>query len=845
MAQWNRAILGWPIGMLLLGSSIACLAFAGRWYVYEDRTVVMVPTRGLDHPMPPWTYDDDWFRFFGLVVQPLCPGAQGAQMTPQGAREVQTVAERCEIVAGPCGPATDCAFVRVTPRQGLVRGADARPVEAEDVRVAIHRLQAEGCRSPSVDGPQPPSRAAPTSGGGDAEMPCLWGRDVSVASDGTLHVFPAREISPQLLWRQLQLAPVAFNGKAGELEGTGPFVVREIWRRGSSDAGGGTDVAPASDKSNPPASSRTPPYPLPSLAAVLIDEVVLERRESAAGRIRRVVFAGVWEPTEPRTAHALVASLNAQEVHLVRQAEAPLGTRLQVRAASRTGPWRVEQRPLDGVLFAFLTLGPEHLSPPECRESVLRALRAAACRPEFLRAIHAQPALQPLPSPTVPVYRQSCPRIAQAPSSCCTGRNPHCGDAIRLLSNSNWANVATRLRVELEEACLQVDVVSLDPGQETKYRHSGDFDISLLAFRDQWGTPAHFLLDNLSVPGWFEPSERALKELRRLAGDEADARMRGQPPNVRDLGAVIAAHIARRVVALGSPNSWDARNLRLRGLDPGVRYLDDATLDLDRPFPLWPFIVGGIAFVAAFPVSLVASVRARRAAARQRRVLQEADFFHHQMSSPLSAIKAHADLLRETDPETGSTIRAEADAALDIVDRVRLIARPDGVAALPAEARTADFWGQVVEPEVRSLRERAGVAGIAVPTIEMHGPSSPLPSLRLVPGEGRIIVRNLLDNALKYRGRASNGLRVAVRCWPQGDRVLLSVEDWGMGIRVRFANWRLFRFGRRTRHARREHVAASGLGLYLCRRLLRQVGGRIRLANRADPTRFVVELRVL
>jgi signal transduction histidine kinase len=98
----------------------------------------------------------------------------------------------------------------------------------------------------------------------------------------------------------------------------------------------------------------------------------------------------------------------------------------------------------------------------------------------------------------------------------------------------------------------------------------------------------------------------------------------------------------------------------------------------------------------------------------------------------------------------------------------------------------------------------------------------PLPQVQGDEAQLEQLLQNLLDNALKFRGRAS--ARVHVEADDDGDFWHLRVRDNGIGIAPQDAE-RIFQLFQRL-HTSRE-APGSGIGLAVCRRVVARHGGRI------------------
>lgn len=97
-----------------------------------------------------------------------------------------------------------------------------------------------------------------------------------------------------------------------------------------------------------------------------------------------------------------------------------------------------------------------------------------------------------------------------------------------------------------------------------------------------------------------------------------------------------------------------------------------------------------------------------------------------------------------------------------------------------------------------------------------------LPTVNADPSQLHQLFQNLLQNAVKFRGEAPPDIRVSAR--KQGDRWEFTVRDNGIGIPPEQTE-EVFRIFRRIHDP--EETSGTGLGLALCRNIVRRHGGEI------------------
>ncbi len=210
----------------------------------------------------------------------------------------------------------------------------------------------------------------------------------------------------------------------------------------------------------------------------------------------------------------------------------------------------------------------------------------------------------------------------------------------------------------------------------------------------------------------------------------------------------------------------------------------------------------------------------------------------HEMRTPLTSIRGYAELLRDdanlplpTRSEFLDIIIRNAEHMSRMTDGLLALARTEYAAGRPAVANAGTEPAEAVTSLRAVLQELAPVFAEQGITVREHLPEAALP----VPAgadDAQTVFRNLLDNAMKYGGG-----RIDVAAWAEESTVFVSVRDYGPGIpeesRERIFE-RFFRLERGTEGAAKATMGSAGLGLAICRHIMRNMGGSIKAVSPAD-----------
>ena len=114
-----------------------------------------------------------------------------------------------------------------------------------------------------------------------------------------------------------------------------------------------------------------------------------------------------------------------------------------------------------------------------------------------------------------------------------------------------------------------------------------------------------------------------------------------------------------------------------------------------------------------------------------------------------------------------------------------------------------------------------------------------VPSLYSVRSYFESILQNLLSNAMKYR-HPDRPLEIYVNSRRADGKILLSVQDNGLGMNLNVVGQRLFQLYKRF-HA---HIEGQGLGLYLVKTQVEAIGGSIDVESiEGEGSCFTIQLR--
>jgi two-component system phosphate regulon sensor histidine kinase PhoR len=210
----------------------------------------------------------------------------------------------------------------------------------------------------------------------------------------------------------------------------------------------------------------------------------------------------------------------------------------------------------------------------------------------------------------------------------------------------------------------------------------------------------------------------------------------------------------------------------------------------------------------------------------------------HELRTPLASLHGAALTLREhdlpvqTQDDLLEMIAEQSNRLANLVEEILVAGQLDsGSLSVVADTFAPEELVRGVAMAARSRVEEERRIDVVVPSVvpKVHGDGE----------RTRQVLLNLIDNAIKY---SPSGGRIEVALAVVGDRLRFSVHDQGLGIPVGEQE-RIFDKFYRLDPDQRRGIGGTGLGLYICRELVRSMHGSIWVESETGKgTTFAFEL---
>lgn len=205
----------------------------------------------------------------------------------------------------------------------------------------------------------------------------------------------------------------------------------------------------------------------------------------------------------------------------------------------------------------------------------------------------------------------------------------------------------------------------------------------------------------------------------------------------------------------------------------------------------------------------------------------------HELRTPLTTFRMYSEMLaRGMVPDATrrqeyfNTLQREAERLTLLVENVLAYARLERGRRPQAQDRVT--LAALVDRVGPRLKQRAAQAGMQC-ELQLEDSAA---HYEFTTDQGVVeqILFNLVDNAAKYARDAADR-RIHVAADRNGQCMRLVVRDHGPGLNGRLRSGRMQPFGKSSQESA-DSAPGVGLGLALCRRLARELGGRLEITDR-------------
>jgi len=248
----------------------------------------------------------------------------------------------------------------------------------------------------------------------------------------------------------------------------------------------------------------------------------------------------------------------------------------------------------------------------------------------------------------------------------------------------------------------------------------------------------------------------------------------------------------------------------------GTRHIED---------PLMVSLIVLVLVAVLFVLTFVITQGYERLAEANRMKSEFISVATHQLRSPLSNLRWVIELLMSE--KSGQTKKEQTDyfgilkeninRMQDLISELLTVSRIEA-AKLPV--RKKDFsLKELIEDLISEYRPFIEASNVKI-SFNARGN---LPQVFSDPLHLRLVIENLLDNAIRYikdRGR------VEIELFKKGKNICFSIKDTGVGIPEMDKKY-IFRKFFRSRNVLKYQTQGAGLGLYISKAIIKRLGGKI------------------
>lgn len=201
----------------------------------------------------------------------------------------------------------------------------------------------------------------------------------------------------------------------------------------------------------------------------------------------------------------------------------------------------------------------------------------------------------------------------------------------------------------------------------------------------------------------------------------------------------------------------------------------------------------------------------------------------HQLRTPLSALKWSLDLLRgkrlgELNKKQKEYFDIINDSSIKMIKLVNDLLNVNRIEQRRLAVRSRDFSiVELIKDVVKELNILAEISNVKIKFQD----SKELPNVFADPDRIRMVIQNLVDNAIKYSKKEQGIVEISAEQDKNNKKMIkISVKDNGMGI-PNFMKKQVFRKFFRGRNLIKQKVEGTGLGLFIAKGIIKLSKGEM------------------
>jgi len=248
----------------------------------------------------------------------------------------------------------------------------------------------------------------------------------------------------------------------------------------------------------------------------------------------------------------------------------------------------------------------------------------------------------------------------------------------------------------------------------------------------------------------------------------------------------------------------------------GSRYISDLGI-----VALVDILITAILFIISFVIT-----RSFEKLAEISRMKSEfINIVTHQLRAPLTNLRWAVDFLtskewegdKEKEEEYYSGLKENVGRMSELVDDLLVVSR--------LQQDTIPFRKKEISLEdmIKEMLLRFGAFADASNIEIIFNPKEDTPSVFADPSQIKLVVENLIDNAIRY---TKGGGKIEINLEKRGKRAYFSITDQGVGIPEHDQKF-IFQKFFRSENAMRDQTRGSGLGLFIAKTIIEKSDGEI------------------